>query len=59
MFLRLEILPNSILFIARPKGFLRRNAPIASLTLVTHIGKNSPPDCFLPLRSLLVQIPSN
>ena len=25
--------------------------------LVGHVGENSPPDCFLPLRSLLVQIP--
>ena len=24
--------------------------------LVNHVGKNSPPDCFLPLRSLLVRI---
>ena len=42
--------PTGVLsfFIGAPEGIFRRNAPIASHTLVAHVGKNSFLNCFLP-----------
>ena len=39
------------------QGIFPRLSPLSPRFARWHVGKNSPPDCFLPLRSLLVRIP--
>ena len=48
---------TSFLFLAETVGFFRGCRLYRLATLVATVGKNSPLDCFLPLRSLLVRIP--
>ena len=48
---------TNFLFLAETVGFFRGCRFYRLATLVATVGKNSPSDCFLPLRSLLVRIP--
>ena len=45
------------MFLKREQGIFPMLSPLSPRFARWHVGKNSPPDCFLPLRSLLVRIP--
>ena len=45
------------LFFGGEQGIFPRLPPLSPRFARWHVGKNSPQDCFLPLRSLLVRIP--